>query len=471
MKQTLLLSIIDAIYQVLKSKKSKRKSRTIKRQTVVPKRRMNERRADLSRVTLSREQQSLFEKLEKTTSHIFVTGKAGTGKSLLLQYFRQNTSKRNAVVAPTGVAALNVEGQTIHSFFKIAPAFVPKSNIPLDSKTAELLRNIDTLVIDEISMVRADLMDGIDFLLRKARSNKSPFGGVQIVMFGDLHQLPPVVSDRELQQYFLENHGGYYFFHADAWRSVPMEIYELRTIFRQKDQKFKEILNAIRNGKAGSELLTVLNARCGHTAPLEGAVTLVTTNKSAFDINHRRLAGLAGKAYEFKAEITGNLEPSAYPTEEVLTLKKGAQVMLLKNDTQKRWVNGTLGVIHSVSEEEIKVDIDGEVHKVDKNVWNKIRYFYNKESGQVEEEVVSAFIQFPLRLAWAITVHKSQGQTYQSAVVDMGWGAFAHGQTYVALSRCASLDGLYLKRQITPRDVMVDPAVVDFMSKAVILEA
>lgn len=341
----------------------------------------------------------------------------------------------------------------------------PSKSIRLDYKTIFLLKNIDTVVIDEISMVRADLMDAIDRVLRQARGYNIPFGGVQMVLFGDPYQLPPVVSDPELHKYFADNHGGYYFFNAHVWKDTQLEIHELTNIFRQKDEKFKDILNAIRVGDVTDDLLFTLNNRVVEI-PETGIITLSTTNASVAEINHRELEKLPGEIHEYRALVTGNLEYSAFPTDEILKLKKGAQVMLIKNDKNKRWVNGTIGVIESLSDNEVKVNIDGITYSVPKETWSKILYYYNQVEKKVEEEVVSSFTQFPLKLAWAVTIHKSQGQTYGTVAVDMGNGAFAHGQTYVALSRCTNLEGLYLKRQIVREDIMVDPIIINFMEKS-----
>ncbi len=432
---------------------------------------LNEKTVELSGIKLSNEQQKLIDILEQSNEDVFITGKAGTGKSLLLKYFKQKSSKKLVVCAPTGVAALNVGGQTIHSLFKIPPSFIRQGSIHLDYKTATLLKNIDAVVIDEISMVRADLMDAIDESLRQARHNDLPFGGVQIIMFGDLYQLPPVVSDPELHKYFADNHNGFYFFNASVWKKTKLNIYELSHIFRQNDDEFKEVLNAVRVGDITESLLVKINQRAEVEIPENNIVTLATTNKTVSDINNYQLERLPGEVKEYNAIISGNLEESSFPTEENLRLKVGAQVMLIKNDKEKRWVNGTIGKISSISNNEIKVNIDGIIYPVSQENWNKIRYYYDQEKHKVEEEVVSSFIQYPLRLAWAITVHKSQGKTYGSVIVDMGDGAFAHGQTYVALSRCKTLDGLYLKRSIKKEDIIVDSSVVNFMSQATILES
>lgn len=417
-------------------------------------------------LTLSLEQKKLFSRFENTQSHLFITGKAGTGKSVLLQYIKLNTKKKIVVVAPTGVAALNVGGQTIHSLFMFPPSFINIDSLRISPKNSKILKNIDTLVIDEVSMVRADLMDGIDYILRKARGNDLPFGGVQLLMFGDLYQLPPVVNESDLIQYFNDKNGGFYFFNSLAWNGTDLEIYELNTIFRQTDEHFKIILNSLRNGELSDEHLESLNKRSNSRAPEKGVITLATTNATVFQINHSRLSSLRDTPHSFSAIIDGSLDSYSYPTESTLVLKKGAQIMMLKNDSKKHWVNGSLGTIESVTDTEINVNIDGQVHTVVQETWNKIRYYFSAQKRQIEEEIVSSFTQFPIRLAWAITVHKSQGQTYDSVVIDMGRGAFAHGQTYVALSRCKSLETLYLKRPLTYEDIIIDPAIINFMKKA-----
>lgn len=420
---------------------------------------------DLSKPKLSPDQKKLFSYLESTNANVFITGKAGTGKSVLLQYFKSHSKKAVVVAAPTGVAALNVGGQTIHSLFKIKPGFIRPDDIQLGFKVKELFEKVDTVVIDEISMVRVDLMDAINIILQKARGNRLPFGGVQMILFGDLFQLPPVVEDPELYRYFIASYGGYYFFNADVWTTTELECYELRTIFRQKDEYFKNILNSIRSGDISSEHLELLNDRCNLAPPPSDTIILATTNHTVNFINQTRLEQLSVPNFEFPASIVGDLEPSSFPTDEKLKLKIGAQVMFIKNDRDKRWVNGTLGRVKKLSSQEITVDVAGTSHIVNQETWNKIRYVYNPETRNLEENIVSSFIQYPLKLAWALTIHKSQGQTYKRVIVDIGSGAFAHGQTYVALSRCESLEGLYLKRPINYTDIQVDPQIINFMSK------
>jgi ATP-dependent exoDNAse (exonuclease V) alpha subunit len=431
---------------------------------------LNEDRVYIESIKLSEEQQNLFDRIENSNVHFFITGKAGTGKSVLLQYLKYKSKKRLVVGAFTGVAALNVGGQTLNSLFELPMGFIDIHRLNVSSRVATLMRHVDTVVIDEVSMVRADMMGAIDVILRQARGNDIPFGGVQIVMFGDLYQLSPVVADEALHQYFAHNHGGPYFFNADVWQKTKLHTFELSHIFRQQDdEEFKTILNSVRKNQIEESVLFTLNQRHFESVPTEGIITLATRNAVVDRINNSRLAELKGEMHEYRAEISGNLERSAFPAEEFLRLKKGAQVMLLKNDPEKRWVNGTVGIVELLSPLEIKVRINGEiVYSIPKATWNKIRYFYNTETRKVEEEILSSFTQFPLRLAWAFTIHKSQGKTYNSVVVNMEGGAFAHGQTYVALSRCTSLSGLYLTQPIERDDIKIDPVVVNFMEQITI---
>lgn len=432
---------------------------------------LNVQQADISKIKLSGEQEKIFNLLETTNDNYYITGKAGTGKSVLLQYFVENSGKRVVVVAPTGVAALNVGGQTIHSFFKM-PFDIDLDELRVDYKLREILRNIDTVVIDEVSMVRVDLMEAISRKLQIARKNDEPFGGVQMVMFGDLYQLPPVVTDGQLDRYFKHNFGGYYFFNASAVKNAGLNIYELNNIFRQKDPEFKEILNAIRHGKIKESQLLELNQRTKTEKPESGFVTLAGHNATVSAINHRKLAELPGEERTYEAEIWGNITESSFPTEKKLRLKVGAQIMMLKNDTEKprRWVNGTLGIVTKLNKDLVRVNIDGVEHTITPATWDKYQYEYDHETRELTKHPVSSFKQLPIRLAWAITIHKSQGQTYQSVAVDLSDGAFAHGQTYVALSRCVALEGLYLDSPIKRDDVIVDPDIVEFMKKAVIAE-
>lgn len=434
---------------------------------------LNVEKADADTVRLSGEQKAVFETIENSLENVYITGKAGTGKSLLLEYFVSHTKKTVAVVAPTGIAALNVGGMTIHSFFRFPLDVIELKKVNVDYKTREILRNIDAIIIDEASMIRVDLMEGINTKLQIARRSDEPFGGVQMIMFGDLYQLPPVVTDGQLHRYFNHTYGGIYFFNAPVFEKTDLKIYELSKIFRQKDPEFRAVLNSIRNGESSPEVLNKINERANIEIPETGFVTLAGTNSTVSGINHRKLAALPGEARTYVAEISGDIKESSFPTEKNLKLKPGAQIMMLKNDTEKpmRWANGTLGIVTKLSNDTIRVNIDGVEHSVNRETWTKIRYDYDHEIRELKKEPISKFTQFPMRLAWAITIHKSQGQTYQSVAVDMSDGAFVHGQTYVALSRCKNLDGLYLTTDIRREDIIIDQEIVEFMKQAKVLNA
>jgi ATP-dependent DNA helicase PIF1 len=418
---------------------------------------------------LSEEQIKVFDYLESTPKQTFITGKAGSGKSALLNYFKSNTNKRIIVLAPTGIAALNIGGQTIHSFFKIKPGVVESSGIRLPNETIEILKNIDALIIDEISMVRADLIDAIDGCLRRLRDKESAFGGIQLIMFGDLYQLPPIMNDQALHNYFKLRYGGYFFFNARVWQDTELVTYELTKIFRQTGKKFKDILNAVRSGQVNEQLLKELNQRSKVELPSSGVITLGATNKIVEEINSQKLNALSGREYVYEACIEGKIGSHEYLIEKTLKLKVGAQIMMIKNDKDKRWVNGSLGKIIKLSHHEIWVSINGSSYSIPKYTWSKVKYTFDQASGLIEENSVSQITQYPIRLAWAMTIHKSQGQTYSSCAVDLKDGVFAHGQAYVALSRCKSLSSLYLLSPILASDISVDPEVKGFMNRAELL--
>ena len=413
---------------------------------------------------INKEKREIFDEIENTKNHIFVTGKAGTGKSHLLKYLKANSKKQIVVCAPTGVAALNIKGQTIHSLFKIPPRFVHAEDVRLGFKVAEILRHIQIIVIDEISMVSAELLDVIDNLLRQARDPRIPFGGAQVVMFGDPFQLPPVVNHEELQKFFSEKHGGFHFFNAKVWENASFETHELQEVFRQKDDSFIDILNQVRVGEINNELIEKINQRVDVSQDNEPTIILSTTNDKVNYINTNELSKLDSKEFLYQAEVVGDIDKRQFPAEEFLKLKKGAQIMMLKNDSEERWVNGSLGTIDSLNEKEIKVNLNGFRYTVTPVSWDKINYFYNRDTGKVEEEVIGKFIQFPIKLAWAITIHKSQGQTFDRVVIDLDAGAFTTGQVYVALSRCRTLEGINLTRPVRKEDIKVDPDVVRFMN-------
>ena len=444
----------------------------------------------MDQVSLSEEQLALFKYIEGEHTNIFVTGRAGTGKSTLLSYLVENTKKNFAVCAPTGVAALNVSGQTIHSLFGLPPGLLGTEDVArhLSKRTREVLRSIEMLVIDEISMVSADLLDAMNRMLIAARGkNRGPFGGAQVVMFGDPYQLAPVPpSDPAERGWLAENYQSNWFFDAHVWRDADLERYELNEIFRQHDDEFKSILNAIRDGSCTQEMLDRLNQAGNRFAPHDDVIRLCTINSTVDQINGTRLSRLGTPPKQFQARFASGDAQSfgrALPVELSLTLKEGAQVMFVKNDDQnnrktkdgltvRRWVNGTIGhVVQIHNDNHVSIEVDGEVIEVGISTWEKVRYEVENEfdeaTGNFKEVLVpitlAEYQQIPLRLAWAVTVHKSQGQTYEEVTIDMGRGAFSPGQTYVALSRVRSLEGLYLTRPITMRDILVDDDVLRFM--------
>ncbi|MFA6321389.1 MAG: AAA family ATPase [Candidatus Omnitrophota bacterium] len=410
---------------------------------------------------------SAFDFMENTRECLFITGKAGTGKSTLLKYFKAHTGKKIVVLAPTGVAAINIGGQTIHSFFRLPPRIIQKDTIK-HLKDQSLIKNLDMVIIDEVSMVRSDLMDGIDYALRLNRGNmKTPFGGVQMVFFGDLFQLSPVVEN-EARKLLAQRYSSPYFFSAKVFNDCHVRSIELSTIYRQKDDSFMELLNRIRNKEHTEDDLDMLNQRVQKDvvpSRKDTTVMLTTTNSLANTINQERLSKLPGREITYEAVATGKFEESAYPTDAALKLKKGAQVILLKNDPAKQWVNGTLAKVVALSDESIIVDIDGRICEVPIVKWQKIEYSYNEEEDEIEDEVVGDFAQYPIKLAWAITIHKSQGQTFDKVIIDLGHGAFTHGQLYVALSRCTSLDGIKLKRPVNHDDVIFDRRIYEIKER------
>ncbi len=413
--------------------------------------------------------------LNGSNESVFITGKAGTGKSTLLRYFREHTTKQVAFLAPTGRAAINIQGQTLHSFFKFPPQCLTEDSIVV-SRNKQLYRKLDTLVIDEVSMVRADVMQAVDWFMRlNGRDAKQPFGGVQVVLFGDLYQLPPVVPTSPDERWVFESLGyeSEYFFAAYVWKYKPPRIEELHTVYRQRDPQFQALLSAVRVNEVSDDQLDQLNQRVDETfqpSSDQPYVTLTATNKRAGQLNSENLMKLPGSEQVYYGRIEGAFEKEL-PTDFELRLKEGAQVMLVKNDPQRRWSNGTLATIARLEPSRIQVAIQtpeaGEqVYDVPPETWEAIRYRLDEDDLRLKAEVVGWFTQYPLKLAWAITIHKSQGQTFDRVIVDLGKRpAFAYGQTYVALSRCRTLDGLVLRRKVWASDIKVDATVKAFMAQ------
>jgi len=409
----------------------------------------------------------------KSQQNIFITGKAGTGKSTLLEYFRDHNKKSLVVLAPTGVAALNVHGETIHSFFRFKPNITLKEVLKSASKAdKKLFQKLDAIVIDEISMVRADLLDCIDLFLQTVRKNKEAFGGLQMIMIGDLYQLPPVVTKND-KEFFTKEYASPYFFDAKVMQGLgsELQIIELQKIYRQSDQKFIELLNAIRNRSVTDSQITKINKRvdldCGEKD--EGYIYLTTVNKSADEINSHKLSKLAGKTQRFTAETNGSFPENSYPTDPKLQLKIGARVMFLNNDSGGDWVNGSLGKVIEFAdvddESGVIVELaDGEEVEVFPHTWDIYHSIYDKKAGSLRQEPVGSFTQIPLRLSWAITIHKSQGKTFDKVIIDLGRGTFAHGQSYVALSRCRTFEGMILKSPMKKSHVIMDWRVPKFLT-------
>lgn len=409
--------------------------------------------------------------MELAGRHVFITGKAGTGKSTLLSYFRSTTRKNVIILAPTGVAALNVQGETIHSFFRFKPDITPEKVRKPSKATQAFFGKIDAVIIDEISMVRADLLDCVDTAMRLNTGKKDqPFGGIKMILIGDLYQLPPVVTNEE-ENLFKGVYTSPYFFSARVFNAIDLELIELDKIYRQSDDRFIRVLNAIRHNKLEPETLRALNSRVG--AVLEDnhdglEVCLVPTNRQAQEINEIRLRDLGQQASHFEAQVEGKVVRGSYPADETLMIAPGSQVMFLNNDGGGRWVNGTMGKVLDISLEGIEPVIfvrleNGGTVEAGRHSWDVFHYRWNEVEKVVDTETVGSFRQYPLRLAWAVTIHKSQGKTFDRVVIDMGRGAFAHGQTYVALSRARTLEGITLKKPINQSHLLTDVRVAEFM--------
>ena len=397
---------------------------------------------------------NIFNQMEYSDKNIFITGNAGTGKTTLLEYFRLNSKKNFVILASTGISAIKAKGKTIHSFFLFPPRIL--INEKVKRLRSRVINKIDTILIDECSMIRCDVLDAIDKSLRLNRNSEKSFGGVQIILLGDIHQLPPVI--RENEQDIFDNFypNGHYFFNANCYSESNIQLYELTKIYRQKDEKFIKILNKIRTGNVTNiDLLPLNNTVTFQDSNLPSeTIILSPTNRKVDSINSFNLQNINSEVFSYQSKETGNFKER--PADEILKLKVGAQVMLIKNDTKspKRWVNGSIGIVTELSTNSIHLKIKNKVHKIIQDTWEKFDYLI--KNGQVTHEVVATFTQYPIKLAWAVTIHKSQGQTFEKVIIDLDRGSFAHGQTYVALSRVTSLEGLFLTRPIEISDIIFD---------------
>jgi ATP-dependent exoDNAse (exonuclease V) alpha subunit len=419
---------------------------------------------------LKGKQKEFFDQIISSKKDFFVTGKAGTGKSMVLKHLRRYYQKKHinyVVTAPTGVASANVDGQTIDSFFGFSGGHVGEEKLRRTAdRKAELFQHLNVLIIDEISMVRPDVIDAIDQMLRIGRKSTAPFGGVQVIMFGDLFQLPPVIKEKEFKAYLYDRWGGEFFFFAYVFKERIFTPLELDEVHRQNDMEFISLLNAIREGEITDEMIVRLNLRAGIPLPQDEVLTIAARNDTVDSINKERLEILRGKSRIYEAILKDVNDIENNQIERVLELKVGSQIIMIKNDPQKRWVNGTFGKVTRLSNEYIEVEIKKKRYIVEREKWpGKVEFVYDRKKGTIENKESGSVTQFPIKAAWAMTIHKAQGQTFERVIVDMGKGAFAEGQTYVAISRCKSFEGLYLTQKITRQDIMVNQVVYAVMKR------
>ncbi|QKX05407.1 AAA family ATPase [Aquimarina sp. TRL1] len=433
------------------------------------------------KLEFSKEAINIIECVNNTNENLFITGKAGTGKSTLLKYIQKNDSSI-IVLAPTGIAAINVNGETIHSFFKLKPGyeFDEAMHVRINNNMISQYAAIHTIIIDEISMVRADILDAVDIFLQRIRNTSEPFGGIRMIFFGDLFQLPPVILNNEREK-FLQKYKTPYFFSAHSFIQKDLftspfiqKTLELKTIYRQKDLLFIDILNAVRENKTNDSHLSLLNQQVKTSIEDENSnfqISLVPTNAIANSINFQKLQTLNTSEISFFAHHTGNIE-NLKPNDFEVKLKIGAQVMFLNNDPKKRWMNGTIGNVTNIAstiDEEtnenyqfVEVELEnGNITEVLPFTWEISKYRFKR--GRFVREEIGTFTQIPIKLAWAITIHKSQGKTFNKVKIDLGTGSFAHGQTYVALSRCKTLSNITLTRPILKSDIIIDEPVIEFI--------
>lgn len=423
--------------------------------------------------------QNAWKLINYTHQSVFLTGKAGTGKSTFLKYIRDNIKKKYVVLAPTGIAAVNVGGVTMHSFFRIPlkpllpddPDFAVKrlrERMKYPKDLRKLIKELELIIIDEISMVRADVIDFIDKILRVYSSNmREPFGGKQLLLVGDIFQLEPVVTS-DMREVLRTHYQNSYFFSANAFSQIEIVPIELKKIYRQNDSQFISMLDRIRMGRPLQEDVLKLNQRVferdsASTGDDKMVMTLATRRDMVDTINENRLKELSSKEMTYTGQITGDFPENSLPTTMELTIKVGAQVVFIKNDREKRWVNGSIGKIVKAKKNSIEIELEsGAKYAVEKAVWENIVYKYDEKTNRVIENVIGTFEQYPIKLAWALTVHKSQGLTFNNVVIDIGRGAFSSGQTYVALSRCRSFEGMQLRSTVSERDIFVNPSIIEF---------
>lgn len=423
--------------------------------------------------------QNAWKLINYTHQSVFLTGKAGTGKSTFLKYIRDNIKKKYVVLAPTGIAAVNVGGVTMHSFFRIPlkpllpddPDFAVKrlrERMKYPKDLRKLIKELELIIIDEISMVRADVIDFIDKILRVYSSNmREPFGGKQLLLVGDIFQLEPVVTS-DMREVLRTHYQNSYFFSANAFSQIEIVPIELKKIYRQNDSQFISMLDRIRMGRPLQEDVLKLNQRVFERDPASTSddkmvMTLATRRDMVDTINENRLKELSSKEMTYTGQITGDFPENSLPTTMELTIKVGAQVVFIKNDREKRWVNGSIGKIVKAKKNSIEIELEsGAKYAVEKAVWENIVYKYDEKTNRVIENVIGTFEQYPIKLAWALTVHKSQGLTFNNVVIDIGRGAFSSGQTYVALSRCRSFEGMQLRSTVSERDIFVNPSIIEF---------